>query len=106
MRKHEGERLFGKLIHIWDDNIKMDFKEFVWDDMDWGHLVQNGEKQWVLVKMVLALGYHTMHGMFLVALWMERKIQEKWSEDICFRVIVLMIVVDWMLLLSFSYWFV
>jgi hypothetical protein len=31
-------------MHIWNDNIKMDFKELVWDDMDWGHLVQNGEK--------------------------------------------------------------
>jgi hypothetical protein len=56
--------------------------------------------------MVLALGYNTMQEMFLVALWMERNIQEKWSEDICFRVIVLKNVVDWMLFLSFSYWFV
>jgi hypothetical protein len=44
VRKHKAERLFGKLIHIWDDNIKMDFIELVWVDMDWGHLVQNGEK--------------------------------------------------------------
>lgn len=44
MRKHKGKRPFERLMHIWNDNIKMDFKELVWDDMDWGHLVQNGEK--------------------------------------------------------------
>jgi hypothetical protein len=32
--------------------------------------------------MVLAFGYHTMQGIFLVAVWIERNIQEKWSEDI------------------------
>lgn len=43
-----------------------------------------------------------MHGTLLLALLMERNNQEKWSEDICFRVIVLKNIVDWMLSSSFS----
>jgi len=43
-----------------------------------------------------------MQGTLLLALLMERNSQEKWSEDICFRVIVLKNVVDWMLISSFS----
>ena len=35
VRKHEGKRPLGRRMHIWDDNIKMDFKELVWDDVDW-----------------------------------------------------------------------
>lgn len=42
--KLEGKSPLRRLMHIWDDNIKMDFKELVWDDIDLGHLVQNGEK--------------------------------------------------------------
>ena len=42
-----------------------------------------------------------MQGTLLLALLMERNNQEKWSEDICFRVIVLNNIVDWMLI-SFS----
>jgi hypothetical protein len=33
--KLEGKSLLGKLTHVWNDDIKMDFKELVWDDMDW-----------------------------------------------------------------------
>lgn len=33
--KLEGKRCLGRLMHVWDDNIKMYFKELVWDDMDW-----------------------------------------------------------------------
>jgi len=35
LMKLEGKRPFGRDMRVWDDNIKMDFKELVWDDMDW-----------------------------------------------------------------------
>ena len=33
--KLEGKRPLGRLMHVWDDNIKIDFKELVRDDIDW-----------------------------------------------------------------------
>jgi len=40
--KLEGKRCLGRLMHVWDDNIKMYFKELVWDDMDWMGVIWTG----------------------------------------------------------------
>ena len=41
LRKSKGNRLFGRYGHIGNDNVKMDFKEMGWEDVDWIHLAQN-----------------------------------------------------------------
>jgi len=33
--KPKGRRLFGRLRHRWENNIKMDFQEVGCGDMDW-----------------------------------------------------------------------
>jgi len=38
--KHEGKRLLGRHRRRWEDNIKMDLQEVVYDGMDWIDLAQ------------------------------------------------------------------
>jgi hypothetical protein len=39
--KPEGKRPHGRLVCIWEDNIKIDLKERMWEGVDWIHLAQN-----------------------------------------------------------------
>jgi hypothetical protein len=49
--KPEGERPLGRPRRRWVDNIKMDLREIVWDDMVW-----MDRDQWrALVNMVMNL---------------------------------------------------
>ena len=41
-------------IYIWDDNIKMDFREVGWG-MDWIDLAQDKEKRRAVVSVVMNL---------------------------------------------------
>jgi hypothetical protein len=34
IRKPEGKRPLGRLRHIWENNIKMDFRETGWESVD------------------------------------------------------------------------
>jgi hypothetical protein len=47
VRKPEEKRQFGKLRRRWDDKIIIDFREIVWEGVDWIHLAQ------VLVNTVM-----------------------------------------------------
>jgi hypothetical protein len=40
VRKPEGKRTFGRPRHRWEDNIRMDLREIVWEGGDWMHLAQ------------------------------------------------------------------
>jgi hypothetical protein len=40
---------------IWDDNIRMDVKEIVWEGVDWIYLVQDRDQWRVLVNNVMEL---------------------------------------------------
>jgi hypothetical protein len=42
MGKPEGRRPLGRHRHRWVDNIKMDFGEIGWDDVDWIDVAQEG----------------------------------------------------------------
>jgi transcription termination factor 2 len=53
--KPEGKRRLGRLIHRWEDNIKMDLRETEWGDMDWNHLAQDRDQWRALVNMVINL---------------------------------------------------
>jgi hypothetical protein len=33
--KSEGNKLFGRPRHRWDDNIRMDLREIEWEGVDW-----------------------------------------------------------------------
>jgi hypothetical protein len=35
VRKPEGKRPLGRSRRRWEDNIKMDLKDIVWNSMDW-----------------------------------------------------------------------
>jgi len=39
----------------WEDNIRMDLNEMVWDGVDWIHLTQNRDQWWAAVNMVMNL---------------------------------------------------
>jgi hypothetical protein len=36
--KLERKRLLGRPRRRWEDNIRMDFREIRWEDVDWMHL--------------------------------------------------------------------
>jgi hypothetical protein len=39
--KPEGKRTLIKPRRRWEDNIRMDVGEIVWEDMDWTHVAQD-----------------------------------------------------------------
>jgi hypothetical protein len=39
--KPEGKRPFGRPRGKWEDNIRIDVREMVWDGVDWIHLSQD-----------------------------------------------------------------
>jgi hypothetical protein len=41
VRKPEGKRPLGKSRRKWEDNIKMDLREIIWDDIEWIDLAQD-----------------------------------------------------------------
>jgi hypothetical protein len=41
VRKPHGKRPFERHRHRWEDNIRMDLKEIVWENVDWIHLSQD-----------------------------------------------------------------
>jgi hypothetical protein len=44
MGKTEGKRLLGRCRRRWKDNIKIDFQEVGWADMDWIGLAQDRDR--------------------------------------------------------------
>jgi hypothetical protein len=38
VRKPEGKRQVGRPRHRWEDNIRMDLREMMWEDVVWVHL--------------------------------------------------------------------
>jgi hypothetical protein len=51
--KHERNRLLGISRHIWEDNIKMDFRLTWFECSCWIHLVQSRDHWQALVNMVM-----------------------------------------------------
>jgi hypothetical protein len=65
--KPEGKRPLGKPRRRWVDNIRMDFVEVGWDDVDWIGLAQDRDRRRVLVNSVLTFWFHKMLGNYRVA---------------------------------------
>jgi hypothetical protein len=53
--KPEGKRQIGRLRRRWEDNIRMDLKEIVWEGVDWMHLAQNRDQWRAVVNTVVNL---------------------------------------------------
>jgi hypothetical protein len=53
--KPEGNKLLGRPIRRWVDNIKMDLREIGWDGVDWIDMAQNRDQWRALVNTVLNL---------------------------------------------------
>jgi hypothetical protein len=55
MGKPEGRRSLGRPRRWWVNNIKIDFREIGWDDMDWIDLAQDRDQWRALVHTVMNL---------------------------------------------------
>jgi len=53
--KFEGKRPFGRPMHRWKDNIKMDLQEVGCEGMDWIDVAQDREKWQALANVVMNL---------------------------------------------------
>jgi hypothetical protein len=53
--KHEGKRLLRITRCRWEDNIRMDLREIVWEDVGWICLAQHRGQWQALVNMVMNL---------------------------------------------------
>jgi hypothetical protein len=53
VRKPEGKRSLGRPRRRWEDNIKMDLREIVWDGMDWIDLAQDRDHWKALVNTAI-----------------------------------------------------
>jgi hypothetical protein len=45
----EGMKTLGRLRCRWDDNIRKDLREIVWEVVDWSHLTQHRVQCWLLL---------------------------------------------------------
>jgi hypothetical protein len=53
--KPEGNRPLGRLRSRWEDNIKMDFREIVWEAVGWIHLTQDTDRWHTIVNTLIYL---------------------------------------------------
>jgi len=45
--------LLYRFCHRWEDNIRMDFREIGWENVDWIHLTQDRNQWRTLVNKVM-----------------------------------------------------
>jgi hypothetical protein len=53
VRNPEGRRPLGRPRRRWEDNIKKDLKEVVYEDMDWINVAQDRDRWRALVNAVM-----------------------------------------------------
>jgi hypothetical protein len=53
--KPEGKKPFRRSRHRRKDNIGVDLREVVWEDVDWIHLAKNRDQLWSPVNKVMKL---------------------------------------------------
>jgi hypothetical protein len=63
-QRTEGERQLGRPGRRLDDNIKMDFKEMVWESVDWIHLALVRDQWRAVVNKVMNHGFHKRGRMY------------------------------------------
>jgi hypothetical protein len=62
VEKPDEKRLLRILGHKWEDNIEMDQREIVWEDVDWFHLARDGYQWQAVVIMVMNLQVDVLLG--------------------------------------------
>jgi hypothetical protein len=67
IRKPEGKRQRGRPRRRWEDNIRMDIRETVWEGVDWMHLAQCKGCWWGHVITVKNLQVPQKAGDFLTS---------------------------------------
>jgi len=55
VEKPERKRPFGKPDHRRENNIRINFKDICWEEVDWIHLAQDMDKWWAVVSTVINL---------------------------------------------------
>ena len=55
MGKPEGKIPLGRAMRRWEDNIKMDFQETRWGDMDWIDMARDWDRWRALLTVVMNL---------------------------------------------------
>jgi hypothetical protein len=65
--KAEGKRKLGNTRHRWDDNIGMNLREVIWEDVDWMHLAQDSDQWLAVVNTVMNLQVPQNAGNFLTS---------------------------------------
>jgi hypothetical protein len=63
--KLEGKRPFDILRRTLEDNIKIDFREFGWEGVDWVHVAQDKDQLLILVNTEMNLRLSKKAGNFL-----------------------------------------
>jgi len=53
--KSKGKRSLGRRKRRWEYNIRMNFREIVWEGVDWMHLAQDRDQWPALVNTVMNL---------------------------------------------------
>jgi len=53
--KPKGKRLLGRPRHRWEDNIRMDLREIVWEGVNWIYLSQDRDQWQALLNTVMKL---------------------------------------------------
>jgi hypothetical protein len=53
--KYEGKRTRERPKHRWDNNIRMDLRETMWEGVDWMHLDQGRDYKQALENMAINL---------------------------------------------------
>ena len=48
--RKKKKRPLGIPRRLWEDDIKADFKERIWEGVDWNNLAQDGFKWWAVVN--------------------------------------------------------
>jgi hypothetical protein len=63
--KPEGKRPLGRPMRRWEDNIKMNLKEVVWDCVVWIYLDHDKAQWWALMDRVMNFPVTQIAGNFL-----------------------------------------
>jgi hypothetical protein len=53
--KHERKRPLRRLRSRWEDNIRTDLREIVWEGVDWMHLAQDWDQRRAVMDTVMKL---------------------------------------------------
>jgi hypothetical protein len=52
-KKPGRRRPFGKPGRRWKNNIRINFKDICWENVDWIHLAQDMDKWWAVASTVI-----------------------------------------------------